>query len=345
MTKQEKQIPQLLNSYNYMVNFFNQRVKEIDQQATKLLYLSSHHIKAHHDDDFFHYVIEHKLTLQLKNRLRRRYTIMCISFSQHRRRKMYQILQLAYQHGFNSGLITVPQPLWYINELMALFYLAVPGDNLLEHIKNGHLDLNLIKELAQGLAKFHQLTIPENIKLEKHYFNLNYLDPTNIIQRPYNRGTLLAQDARNQFKRLKEAEKLLSQDVYLLSHGDFHPENIIIDRFNTQHLVMIDFSEVCLAPIYYDLGSFLQQLHFMTLNYLTPEEYQQAEYSFLSAYFNSRQIDQYIYNRINLYKAWTALKSVVYFMIFEDKINRKFAEFLLTQSEDFYRQIKTKWLI
>ena len=105
-------------------------------------------------------------------------------------------------------------------------------------------------------------------------------------------------------------------------------------------MVIIDFSEACLAPIYYDLGSFLQQLSFMTLNYLTQEEQQQIEYTFLSTYFNRRQLDQYIYDRINLYKAWTALKSVVYFMVFEDKTNRKFAEFLLTQSEDFYRQIK-----
>lgn len=340
MTKQEKHIPELLNSHEYMWEFFNQRVKQIDPQAKKILHLSSHPIKAHRDEKFFHYVIEHKITLGLENGLRRRCTVMCISFSQHRRRKMYQVLELAYQHGFNKNLVTVPQPLWYINKLMALFYIAVPGDNLLEHIKNGHLDLDLIKKLAQGLAKFHQLKIPKNILLEKHKFSLNYLDPTQITQRDYNQKTLLNQDVHNQFKRLKQAEKILRQDVYLLSHGDFHPENVIINRFNTQHLVIIDFSEACLAPIYYDLGSFLQQLSFMTLNYLTPEEQQQVEYTFLSTYFNRRQLDQYIYDRINLYKAWTALKSVVYFMVFEDKTNRKFAEFLLTQSEDFYRQIK-----
>ncbi len=342
MHAQEKQIPDLLNNHDYILDLFKKHIKEIDPEAKEILRLSSTTIKGHRDDNFFHYVIEHRLTLKLENGLRRRRTIMCISFSQHRRRKMYQILRLAYQHGFAKGPVTVPQPLWYIDGLMALFYLAVPGDNLLEHIKNGHLDLSLIAELAKGLARLHQLKVPKNILLTKHQFSLTYLDPTNIIQRNYNQTTLLKQDVEKQFKLLQRAEKIFKTDVYLLSHGDFHPENVIINRFNTKHAVMIDFSEVCLAPVYYDLGSFLQQLHFMTLNYLTPEEYQQVEYIFLSNYFNQRQPDQYIYDRINLYKAWTALKSVVYFMVFEDKTNRKFAEFLLTQSEDFYRQIKTK---
>ena len=78
----------------------------------------------------------------------------------------------------------------------------------------------------------------------------------------------------------------------------------------------------------------------MTLSYLSPKEFDQAEYVFLSTYFNRKTLDSNIKSRINLYKAWTALKSSVYFMIFEDEVNRRFAERLLTQSEDLYRQIK-----
>ena len=95
-----------------------------------------------------------------------------------------------------------------------------------------------------------------------------------------------------------------------------------------------------MAPIYYDIASFLQQLEFMTLSYLSPKEFDQIEYIFLSTYFNRKTLDKNIKSRINLYKAWTALKSAVYFMIFEDEVNRRFAERLLTQSEDLYRQIK-----
>ena len=115
---------------------------------------------------------------------------------------------------------------------------------------------------------------------------------------------------------------------------------MIINKFNNHQLAFIDFSEVCLAPVYYDLASFLQQLEFMTLNYLPPAEYQDFEYLFLNTYFDRQKIDQSIKDKINLYKSWTALKSTVYFMIFDDKINRHFAEYLLTQSEDYLKQVK-----
>ncbi len=340
MTKQEKQIPALLNDRDYMAEFFRSRLKDIDLQAKELIRLNSHNIKAHQDENFFHYVTQHNLTILTEKNLRRRYTIMCIAFSGHRRRKMFQVLEQAYHHGFEQGEVIVPRPLWYINELMALFYVAVPGDNLLEHLKNGHVDMEIIQNIARGLAKLHRLNPPPKAKLKKHSFNYNYLDPTNVLERPYNRRSELSEDVKKHFKKLKTAEKILKKEDYRLSHGDFHPENVIINRFNTGQAVLIDFSETCLAPVYYDIGSFLQQLKFMTLNYLSNEEHQQIEYAFLTAYFNRRKITDDIYDRINLYKAWTALKSVVYFMIFEDSVNRQFAKFLLTQAEDFYREIK-----
>ena len=80
---------------------------------------------------------------------------------------MYQTLKLAYEHGFNKGTAIVPRPVWYIDELMGAVYFGVPGNNLLEYIKNGYLNLKLIKKIAEGLAKFHQLTPPKTLKLKK----------------------------------------------------------------------------------------------------------------------------------------------------------------------------------
>ncbi len=341
MTKQEEQIPYLLTSHAYMMGFFAQRIREINPQADKLLRLESHEIKAHRDKKFFHYVIMHQLTLRVGG-LRKRYIVLSISFSGHKRKKMYQTLELAYQHGFAKGNVIVPRPLWYIDELMAAFYIGVPGDNLLEHIKNGYLNLNLIKKIAEGLAKFHQLAPAKSLKLKKHSFSPIYLDPTNVIGRAYNQKSILANGVLEQYHLLKKAQHHLIKDDYLISHGDFHPENVIINKFNNNQIVLIDFSEVCLAPVYFDIGSFLQQLEFMTLSYLSNEQHKQIEYTFLTGYFKQRQISQDIKNKINLYKGWTALKSVVYFMIFEDETNRHFAKYLLARSEDFYQQIKLK---
>jgi len=340
MTNQEKKIPNLIKDKKYLRDLFQRRIKDIDPQGEKILRIDNYFIKEHFDNNFFHYVLYNNVTLKTVTGLRKRYIVLAISFSGHKRKKMYQALELAYHHDFAKGGVVVPQPLWYVDEIMTAFYIGVPGENLLEHIKNGYLNLKIIKKIAQGLTKFHQIIPSKKLKLKKHSFAPIYLDPINVINRKYNKDTLLAKDALTQFSQLKKIQPKLIKDNYLFSHGDFHPENVIINKFNNNQVIFIDFSEICLAPVYYDIASFLQQLRFMTLNYLSLKEYQQMEYVFLSTYFNNHHIDQEIINKINLYKSWTALKSVIYFMIFEDKTNRDFAEYLLTQSEDYLRQIK-----
>lgn len=340
MTAKEKKIPQLLNDPAYLTGLFNARITDIDPTAVKLLNLQSHKIKAHFDHQFFHFVLYHNLTYETLSGLRKRCIVLSIAFSSHGRRWMYAALELAYHHGFAQGSVIVPRPLWYLPELMAAFYIGLPGDNLLEHIKNNYLNLTTIKKIANGLSKLHDIPKPKSFKLKKHDFSPVFLDPTNVIGRPYNAHTRLAQDVLAQFKQLKQAKKKLIKGAYAFSHGDFHPENVIINKFNNNQVVFIDFSEVCLAPVYFDIASFLQQLEFMTLSYLSPKAYAQIEYVLLSSYFNRKHLDTPLLDRINLYKSWTALKSSVYFMIFEDATKRRFAEELLTRSEDLYRQIK-----
>ena len=340
MTEKEKQIPKLLTNHEYMVKLFNSRLFDIDHKALKVLNLNFYIIKEHLGKKFFHYVVYHKLTLKTNTGLRKRYTILCISFSNHGRRRMYQALELAYQNGFDKGQIIVPKPLWYVEELMAAFYIGVPGDNLLEYVKNGYLNMVIVKRLAHGLSRLHNILSFKKIKLKKHNFSPIFLDPTNVINRSYNKQTQLAKEVIKQFKLLKVIKKKLGKDRHAFAHGDFHPENVIVNKFNNNQLAIIDFSEVCLAPIYYDIASFLQQFEFMTSSYLEPQEYEQAEYIFLSTYFNRQRLDKNIKNKINLYKSWTALKSSVYFMIFEDDANHRFAEQLLTKSEDLSRLIK-----
>ncbi len=339
MVLQEKDIPNLILNKEYLKDVLNQRLKDIDSRAEKITKISSHKVKGIQKENFFHYVLFNHVTLKTTDNLRKRYIVMCISFSGHGRKKMFQALELAYQRGFNQGTVQVPRPLWYVDELMAVFYVGVPGENLLEFIKNGYLELEHIQTIAQGLSKLHTLSA-DSLKLKRHSFTENYLDPTNVVNRPYNRDAKLAKDVLTHFDKLKKyQQKIISHHEIALSHGDFHPENIIINKFNNQQFYIIDFSEVCLAPIYFDIASFLQQIEFMAYDYIDADEYKKIEYTFLSSYFDLQTIDQHIMDRINLYKSWTSLKSTVYFMIFKDEANRRFAEYLLTRSEDFLRQI------
>ncbi|MFH1890657.1 MAG: phosphotransferase [Candidatus Kuenenbacteria bacterium] len=340
MTNKEKKIPDLITSSEYIRKIFEKRIKDIDKRAVKVLDVKSYIIKRHVSEDFFHFVIQNNVTLKINKGLRRRYQIFAVSFSGHGRRKMYQILELAFRDGFNKGMVVMPRPLWYIDDLMSAFYVGIPGDNFLEHIKNGHIDLNCIKKIAKGLFQLHQIKMSgaeaQNfVPLRKHKFSWDYLDPTDILDREHNVSSKFVLEIRKQFKSLKTVFKEIMDSNISLSHGDFHPENVIVNKFNSKQVALIDFSEACLAPIYFDIASFLQQLHFMTRSYLTEKQYASMEKAFLSAYFGEVIITPKMKAKINLYKAWTALKSTVYFMIFDDEVNRGFAEYLLKKSKEY----------
>lgn len=333
MFPEEKKIPNIVSDKNYFWRLFEARIKEIDHGGKEVIHLDEYRVKWHVDDLFFHYVICHDLTIRTEDNLRRRYKIYSAGFSGHARRKMFAVMKIAYEHGFRRKETIVPKPLWYDEQIMAVFYIGVGGDNLLEYIKNGYLNEEAIANIARGLKKFHALKVNHAINLLPHYFNLGFLDPTNVLGRPYNQTRELRQDILNQFAKLSALkEKLIQPGEQCLAHGDFHPENVIVNRFDNKQLAFIDFSEVCLAPPYYDIASFLEQLNFMTLEYLNPNVYEKMEKIFLVNYFGAGKIAEEIKNKINLYKAWTALKSAVYFMIFDDEVNENFVRYNLARS-------------
>lgn len=339
LTEQEKQIPQLLADHEYMSSFFSSRAKEIDGRNKSLAKLEIHPIKKHVDDVFFHFVIHYPVTFLLADGSRKRFKIYCASHSANLRERKYQAMKLAYENGFKNGKVLVPRPLWYIKELEAVFYVGMQGENLLEHIKNGATIKGIIKKTAGFLAGFHQLKLTKEMKLAKHKFDWSYLDPTDILKRPQNKNHEFSKRIQEDYEKIKKYIQQSNNIKPELSHGDFHPENIIINRFDSEQIAIIDFSEVCLAPYAYDLGSFLQQLRFMTLAYdVSGEKYKKWEQMLLDEYFYRRKIKLDDANRkqINLYQAWTALKSAVYYMIFDDQY--KFVKTLLDQIQEFLKE-------
>lgn len=336
MTEAEKQIPNLIKKPEYLKKVFGNRIKDIDSEGRGILKMISYPIKSYLDDKFFHYVTQHHLTIEIKGGLRRRYRIYGVAFSNHGRKQMFHLLKLIYQSGFNQGSITVPRPLWYIEEIMSLFYVGAPGHNLLEHIKNNDVNHSLFGKIGAGLFQLHNIKIKEQeFKLKPHDFSMDYLDPTGVLAREYNRDKQIGQEVKRRFQALRKTHKKLIKDRLVLSHGDFHPENVIAHEFKPNRAAIIDFSEACLAPVYYDIASFLQQLEFMSRGYISRRQYQKLELSFLRGYWGETLISDRMMTKINLYKSWTALKSVVYFMIFKDETNQRFAEYLLRKSKEY----------
>ncbi|HOZ36453.1 MAG TPA: phosphotransferase [bacterium] len=328
-----------LDDSQYFLDIFNERLKLIDSRAVKILFHQFFYIKRHAGADFFHYVIEHRLTLELKSGLKIRRKIYTISFSNNIRRPMYQVMSLVYKNSFSAGPVVVPKPLWYEETTMTLFYLGIPGDTLLEHLKNGHLDFDYFKKIAQALRRLHATKFPPGA-FKIHDFSLGYLDPTSVLARPQNMEDPLKAELLEQLKKLEQLQAKTVKEKLVLSHGDFHPENVIVNRFNSAELAIIDLSEVCLAPRFYDLASFLLQLKLMSLGYLEPRVYAQIEKIILTSYFHQSKINPAALAQINLYKAWTALKNAVYSMIFIEEHNRHYARYLISLSREFSEKIK-----
>lgn len=341
LTQKENQIPKKLLDEKYMKEFFASRATRIDGRNRKLVKLNIHPIKKHVDSIFFHLVILYAVTFVLQDGSRKRFKIYCASRSENLREKMFKIMKLAYNYGFKSGKVLVPRPLWYVKELQAAFYVGMQGENILEHIKNGAATRGVIRKAAGFLAGFHQLKPSKDIKLNKHKFDWQYLDPTHILKREKNKNHKLTSEIKEDYKKLKKYfNKDLAHLKFELSHGDFHPENIIINKFDSTQIAIIDFSESCLAPAAYDLGSFLQQLKFMTSAYdVQGNKYDKWEELFLNEYFYRRKIKltNEIKNQIILYQAWTALKSAVYYMIFDNQY--EFVERLLKQVDEFLKNL------
>lgn len=323
----------------YMAALFDERIKEIDVDGEKIAKLWLSIYKKYVNEKFFHCVVRYNFVIKLTNGLRRRYELFGVSFSKHGRKKMFSVMQLVNRNGFSEGRVVIPKLLWYDQKLMTVFYIGVPGDSFLEHVKNGHLEMTTLRNIAQAVRKIHGIKIDRGLNIEQHDFSRQYFDATGILQEKRNLHSALYQKVEKQFSILKKMHgKFLAKEKIFLSHGDFHPENVIINKFNSRQAVIIDFSESCLASRYYDIASFVEQFDFMTRRYLAREQREKLEEVFLRAYFGKETIEPEERQKINLYRAWTAFKNAVYFMVSKDIQNCRHADELLDKVKRYIAQ-------
>ena len=86
---------------------------------------------------------------------------------------------------------------------------------------------------------------------------------------------------------------------------------------------MIDFTDVAKGDPMVDLGAFLQQFDFMGHNYLSRKRINNYKEYLLEQYFDEDfdKIKIDFINRINLYQAWTALRSAILIFYQQDENN------------------------
>lgn len=264
------------------------------------------------------FVVEYALKYKNKRGEDRRLNIFASAHSDGSRWGAYQKNLALYRSGFSEGPYRVTRPLFFLEEQQAFFYQSSPGKSLRRwFIKDAQADLRPVLALSAGwIKKLHSLDHKPGT-VDWPIFKITDMVPqpsdfiADFLADNIDRGKLVQQIV----DELQTNESSFAEQVKpSLVYGDYHPENIVIRDLSTDHIEMIDFTDVAWGDPLIDVGAFLEQFDFMMHRYLPREKINDYETFFVEAYFgkNFADIDQVLINRINLYQAWTALRIAVF---------------------------------
>ena len=242
------------------------------------------------------------------------------------RQGAYRKNKYLYEHGFGSGPLRVTRPLFYLDRSRAYFYQASRGRRLFSFFtENPQADLRPVLALvAAWLKKLHTLN-PGSGSFPWPVFSIAKMipEPPHFIADFCQQDKELGELAQKIYDQMLSLER--SHSVRLkrtLIYGDNHPENVIIENLATDHLEMIDFTDVALGDPMLDLGTFLQQFDFMSHHFISRQQIDSYKAGLLESYFGREtEINVDYFSRINLYQAWTALRSAAFIFYMKEAEN------------------------
>lgn len=239
----------------------------------------------------------------------------------------YNNLLLFSKFGFSSGTFQVVRPLEYHEDVHALLYEGAPGRTFMHYLAEktppGKLE-HILKLIAQWVHTFHYTKLPPGVFSSIPIFNPHnlYHEAPDIVKAITEDNTFQGEKAKKFFDAYTAfEEKLRTAYTPRLTYGDLHPENIIIRDLSQKKLIIVDLTDVTVGDELRDIGTFIQQLSFMSRDYYTPDELSSLTTTFIEAYFKIpfSELSANAFQRINMYQAWTAVRSFVYFFYNEEK--------------------------
>lgn len=283
--------------------------------------------KHYIEKKYYHIVNRYVITFSKKHS--HTIYIFCNANSREPRKGTFEALLYLSRHGFQSGELRAPMPIFYHQRLKAMFYHEIAGTtNLYEFITQKHPPLSKIKQhiilSARWLKKLHALPT-KNVK------NFNPKQSSILTVVPGKKLLLKKiEDKHPDYPEFREKIKLLYNAIIQFDrnnlelikksiiHGDYHPENVIIHPYGCGSIGIIDYTDCCIADSIRDVGNFLQQFSTMMHEHLSPEQIQKIKTVFIQAYFGKKRLSQDVLNRLYCYQAWTALRSAMYFLTIRD---------------------------
>ena len=247
------------------------------------------------------------------------------------RLRAYTVLQMLIRAGFNDDPIyKTIVPLEYLPEVKALLYEAVPGRTLWDFMKQcvPARDIYPVLSLVAGwIRKLHTFTL-----LPTELAQIQRVDVLQTYWRPDEVLAVVKEKNRYQADKLQAFYDALGKLAHHLTpsvapglvYGDPHPENIIVKNLRVKNLTMIDFTDVAIGDQLRDCGIFIQQLSFMGRNYYSHRELEWLRTYFIEHYFKKSMAELHPgeLQRLNLYQAWNALRSFVYFF-YQEKMREQ----------------------
>jgi aminoglycoside phosphotransferase (APT) family kinase protein len=289
----------------------------------------------------YHIVLKFEVYFQDRKEKTQKILIFCSAHSHEPRRNVYSVLKFLWRNNFSQGYLTVPKPLFYSNYFKAVFYRGVKGENLYYYIKNRDFQTaeKVTAKAAAWLVKLHKLPTSEAINFNKKNSRVKTVIPgedhiLNTIRYFYPEYHDLYAKAYR-YIREKEKEFFNSGSARWLIHGDAHPENVI--KISEKKVAFIDYADFCLSDFARDIGSFIQQLDFMTgVKASSPEKAEELKKIFLNNYQELSKVewDKGLLERIDMYYYWTALRTITHYLLRHNPSREK-AEPLIKEVEKY----------
>ncbi|MBT6691703.1 aminoglycoside phosphotransferase family protein [Candidatus Parcubacteria bacterium] len=290
------------------------------------------------------FVVEYRVKYIDKQNEQQSIDIFAGAHSDGTKEEAYRKTKFLYEHGFGKGKYRVTKPLFFSKEQMAFFYEASIGRSLFHFFtQDPKADLGPSLTLAAGWIKKLHCFDTNKFKFDWPTFKISGMTPkpskfiADFMDQDETQGKLV-KELTEEMNALEN--KFRAKMGNIVIYGDYHPENIIVFDLNSKDLEMIDFTDLAYGDPMMDLGTFLQQLDFMGHNFISREQINNYKTFFISAYFKKDfdKIDIEYISRINLYQAWTALRTAIFLFYMNDAENP--IDDLLQDSQGYLAVVK-----
>lgn len=312
---------------DFVIELLNKKLSKFYDDFVEIKDLQLDPYKRHLGVTSAVFVVEYKIKYLSNDKKTKEIDVFVSAHSDGSRRGAYKKTKALYDHGFDRGQFRVTKPLFFLPAQKAFFYVSSPGRSFFNFFTQD-TSANFkpaMKLITAWVKKLHDLEID---KIDFDWPTFHIVDmvpaPKKFIKDFKNDNPKLGKIVEELVISMDQMEKQARKSMpKQLVYGDYHPENVIMASLKAREIEMIDFTDIAIGDPMMDIGTFIQQFDFMGHNFVSRKKINDYKNYFVESYFDKKfkDIDIEYINRINLYQAWTALRSAIFLFYMKDVEN------------------------